>query len=204
MLADNVRTCAGILRQVNPGGRIYVWSDMFDPNHNAHANYYLARGDFTNSWKGLDTDIIVVPWYYDQRAASLQFFAGLGNRQLIAGYYDSSPTLVTNWLNAARPYTGICGVMYTTWQNNYSDLETFEQLLAGYPAPSLWLTPRLLGLRSSGQPQLVVEGERGRNYIVQQSRDLSLWNVWTNLTATDATLMFQPDNGWFYRAACAQ
>jgi len=116
MLANNVRSCAGILRQVNPGGRIYVWSDMFDPNHNAHANYYLTRGNFTNSWSGLDSDIIVVPWYYGQRAASLQFFAKLGNRQLIAGYYDSAPTLVTNWLNAARPYAGICGVMYTTWQ----------------------------------------------------------------------------------------
>jgi hypothetical protein len=30
MLAENVRACAGILREVNPGGRIYVWSDMFD------------------------------------------------------------------------------------------------------------------------------------------------------------------------------
>jgi len=43
LLADNVRACIGILLQVNPGGRIYVWSDMFDPNHNAHADYYLAR-----------------------------------------------------------------------------------------------------------------------------------------------------------------
>jgi hypothetical protein len=206
MLADNVRTCAAILRQVNPGGRIYVWSDMFDPNHNAHANYYLARGDFTNSWTGLDSDIIVVPWDYDQRAASLQFFAGLGNRQLIAGYYDSAPALVTNWLNAARPYTGICGVMYTTWQNNYSDLETFEQLLASYPAPSLWLTPRLFGFFTAGRPQLVVEGERGRTYIVQQSADFSNWSTWTNVTANDATLTFWPgaitDQARFYRAAC--
>lgn len=208
MLADNVRACAGILRQVNPGGRIYVWSDMFDPNHNAHANYYLARGNFTNSWKGLDSDIIVVPWYYDQRAASLQFFAGLGNRQLIAGYYDAAPTLVTNWLNAARPYTGICGVMYTTWQNNYSHLETFGQLLSGYPAPSLWLTPRLFGFVTGGQPQLVVEGERGRNYVVEQSLNLSSWSTWTNVTASDATLVFRPgaviDRPRFYRAACVQ
>jgi hypothetical protein len=208
MLADNVSTCAAILRQVNPGGRIYVWSDMFDPNHNAHANYYLARGNFTNSWSGLDSDIIVVPWYYNQRAASLQFFAGLGNRQLIAGYYDSAPTLVTNWLNAARPYTGICGVMYTTWQNNYSDLETFEQLLAGYPAPSLWLTPRLLISRVGGQPRLVLEGERGQNYVVEQSQDFSNWTTWTNVTANDATLTFAPDvingNARFYRAACVQ
>src|SRR5256885_348319 len=54
LLADNVRTCAAILRAVNPGGGIYVWSDMFDPNHNAHGNYYLVRGNLTNSWQGLD------------------------------------------------------------------------------------------------------------------------------------------------------
>ena len=39
---------------------------MFDPNHNAHANYYLVRGDLTGSWKGLDNDIIVVPWLEDE------------------------------------------------------------------------------------------------------------------------------------------
>jgi hypothetical protein len=49
----------------------------------------------------------------------------------LPSYYDSAPTLVTNWLNAARPYTVICGVMYTTWKNNYGNLETFEHLLAG-------------------------------------------------------------------------
>jgi hypothetical protein len=208
MLANNVQTCAGILRQVNPGGRIYVWSDMFDPSHNAHADYYLARGNFTNSWSGLDSDIIVANWNYDQRATSLQFFANLGNRQLIAGYYDSPPTLVTNWLNAARPYSGICGVMYTTWQDNYSDLETFEQILTSYSAPSLWLTPRLLISGVGGQPHLVVEGERGRNYVVEQSQNFVNWSTWTNVTANDATLNFAPDaiNGTmrFYRAACVQ
>jgi len=208
MLADNVQASASILRQVNPGGRIYVWSDMFDPNHNAHADYYLARGNFTNSWRGLDSDIIVVPWNYNQRAASLQFFANLGNRQLIAGYYDSAPTLVTNWLNAARPYTGICGVIYTTWQNDYGNLETFEQLMASYPTPSLWLTPRLMGFFADGQPRLVVEGERGRNYVVQQSPDFLNWTTWTNVTANDATLTFAPGaitgKARFYRAACVQ
>jgi hypothetical protein len=208
MLADNVQTCASILRQVNPGGRIYVWSDMFDPYHNAHANYYLARGNFANSWTGLDSDIIVANWNYYQRAASLQFFANLGNRQLIAGYYDSAPRLVINWLNAAQPYSGICGVMYTTWQDNYSDLETFEQLVANYPAPSLWLAPRLLSFLDGGQARLVLEGERGRNYVVEQSQDFVNWSTWINVTADDATLTFAPDaiNGTvqFYRAACVQ
>jgi hypothetical protein len=206
LLADNVSTCAGILRQVNPGGRIYVWSDMFDPNHNAHDNYYLVRGNLTNSWLGLDSDIIIAPWYYDNRDASLRFFAGLSNRQVIAGYYDSTPSLVTNWLNSARPYTGISGVMYTTWQNNYSNLELFGQILGAYPAPNLWLTPRLLGSFLGPQPQLVLEGERNHAYVVQQSTDLLQWSPWTNLTAADATMVFAlpPPSGrsQFFRAAC--
>jgi hypothetical protein len=207
MLADSVRTCASLLRQVNPGGRIYVWSDMFDPNHNAHANYYLVRGNLTNSWLGLDSDIIIAPWYYEARAASLQFFAGLGNRQLIAGYYDTDPSLVTNWLNAARPYTGISGVMYTTWQNNYSNLQPFEQFIASYSVPSLWLTPRLLAPLVGAVPQLVLEGERGRQYLIQQSSNLNSWNLWTNFTATDATTAFSflpSGQSRFFRAACVQ
>ena len=208
LLADNVRTCASILRQVNPGGRIYVWSDMFDPNHNAHANYYLVRGDLTGSWLGLDNDLIIVPWDYDTRAASLQFFAGLGNRQVIAGYYDADPTLVTNWLNAARPYTGISGVIYTTWQSGYANLETFAQILANYPAPSLWRTPRLLASFTTGQTQLILEGERGHRYFIQQAYDLNQWTTWTNVTANDATLTFSTppltNRSQFFRAACVQ
>jgi hypothetical protein len=208
LLADNVRACAAILREVNPGGRIYVWSDMFDPNHNAHADYYLVRGNLSNSWQGLDTDIIVVPWNYDVRAASLQFFANLGNRQVIAGYYDASPGLVTNWLNAARPYPGICGIMYTTWQKDYSNLEQFAQLLISYSAPSVWLTPRLLVSLLSTQPQLVVEGERGHEYLIQQSTDLSQWSTRTNFIAQDATVAFPfsplSNARQFFRAALIQ
>jgi hypothetical protein len=134
MLADNVRRCTEILRKVNPGGRIYVWSDMFDPHHNAHDNYFLVRGNLAGSWKGLDRDIIVVPWYYDQREASLKFFADLGNPQLIAGYYDDDPAKITNWLTAARPYPRVVGVMYTTWQNRFTDLEKFSKLVSNFPA----------------------------------------------------------------------
>ena len=211
LLADNVRTCAAILRQVNPLGSIYVWSDMFDPNHNAHANYYLVRGDLSGSWRGLDSEIIIVPWDYATRAASLGFFAGLGNRQLIAGYYDTDPTLVTNWLGAARPYAGVCGVMYTTWADQWGALEEFEQLVAGYPEPSLWLAPRLRAVSlGPQQPLLVLEGERGRQYVIETSANLGAWRTWTNVTANDATLAFPlappsaPASPRFFRAACVQ
>jgi hypothetical protein len=203
LLANNVQMCASILRQVNPGGRIYVWSDMFDPNQNAVNNYYLVRGNLTGSWLGLDSDIIIVPWDYSTRSASLQFFAGLGNRQMIAGYYDSSPNLVTNWLNAAVPYP-ITGVMYTTWVPDYSNLGTFIQYLTNYPAPNIWFAPRLLAGASASQPQLILEGQRGYNYNIRQSSNLVNWSTWTNFTAGDATVNLVPPNAGaaqFYRAA---
>jgi hypothetical protein len=128
ILADNVKSCIQILRQINPGGKIYVWSDMFDPNHNAHNDYYLVRGDLKGSWEGLDKEIIIVPWYFDKRKESLGFFAGRGHRQVIAGYYDGQPEQIQEWLKAASPFEGIMGVIYTTWQQKYGDIERFAQL----------------------------------------------------------------------------
>ena len=129
LLADNVRTCIRILREVNPGGRIYVWSDMFDPHHNARRDYYLVRGDLAGSWEGLDKDVIVVPWYFEKRVESLRWFAGRGHSQIIAGYYDHAPEQVRQWLEAARGFDGVLGVMYTTWQRRYDDLERFAELI---------------------------------------------------------------------------
>ena len=91
ILADNVKTCAKILRETAPGCRVLVWSDMFDPNHSAHKDYYLVNGDLAGSWQGLDKGIVIAVWYFDKREASMRFFSGLGNKMLIAGYYDSDP-----------------------------------------------------------------------------------------------------------------
>ena len=133
ILADNVRTCIGILREVDPRGDIYVWGDMFDPNHNARENYYLVRGDLRGSWKGLDDRVIVVPWAIEKRTESLKWFAGLGNRMLIAGYYDSPPERVRDWLDAAARVDGVIGIMYTTWRQQYGDLEKFSAAIRATP-----------------------------------------------------------------------
>jgi hypothetical protein len=129
LLAGNVRACIGILREINPGGRIYVWGDMFDPNHNARRDYYLVRGDLAGSWEGLDKDVIILPWYFEKRAQSLRWFARRGHRQIIAGYYDHNPEHIRQWLEASRRVRGVMGVMYTTWQQNYDDLERFGDLV---------------------------------------------------------------------------
>lgn len=128
IFADNVKTCIRILRDVSPSSQIYVWSDMFDPNHNAHDNYYLARGGMDRTWEGLDPDVVVATWFFDKRDESLAWFSSRGHRTLIAGYYDQKPERAKDWLDAASRSKGTIGIMYTSWYDKYEDLETF----AGY------------------------------------------------------------------------
>lgn len=127
LLAANVRDCVALANAAAPGAELWIWSDMFDPHHNAHAGYYLARGDFAGSWEGLAPAVGVACWYREQAAQSLPFFAGRGHPLLLAGYYDEPVERVDEWLAAARDVPGVRAVMYTTWQSRYDDLERFAQ-----------------------------------------------------------------------------
>jgi hypothetical protein len=131
LLADNVTRCVGIIREVAPAARLYVWSDMFDPHHNAVPGpYYLVNGPLTGSWEGLPKDVTIMNWNSGKRAASLKFFADRGNPQIIAGYYDSPPENIRDSLEAAKAVPGsVRGVMYTTWKHDYSQLEKFSALI---------------------------------------------------------------------------
>ena len=132
ILADNVKECAAILRAVNPGGRIFVWSDMFDPHHNAVKDYYyLVRDSLEGSWEGLEKDVIPACWNFEKRAESLRWFTGRGHQVLIAGYYDADPKNAREWLEAARGTGGATGLMYTTWRSRYEDLEEFARVAWG-------------------------------------------------------------------------
>ncbi len=133
ILADNARACTALLRKINPGGELLVWSDMFDPHHNAHPDYYLVRGDLAGSWEGLDKDVVIALWNFDQRLASARFFAARGHALLVAGYYDEKPERILDWLTAVREARGrLAGVLYTTWRKNYADLERFAELVRAF------------------------------------------------------------------------
>jgi hypothetical protein len=121
ILADNVKTCIQILRELGPRIKIYVWSDMFDPHHNAHGGYYLVRGDLSGSWNGLDRDVTIVDWNSRERGASLRWFAGRGHEMVLA----ADPGAVQEWLDAGKTVNGVIGIMYTTWRSAYGDLERF-------------------------------------------------------------------------------
>lgn len=107
-----------------PGADIYVWSDMFDPHHNARDRYYLVQGTFKGSWEGLDPEVVIVNWHHGKRDESLKWFADRGHKQVIAGYYDGGHDTKA-WLESAARVPGVVGIMYTTWEANYDDLESF-------------------------------------------------------------------------------
>jgi hypothetical protein len=132
LLADNARRCVQILKEVSPNARVVVWSDMFDPTHNAVKDYYLVNGTLEGSWEGLDRSVIIANWNAGKARASLDFFAKRGQSQILAGYYDSDDNLAT-WNAAAKGVPGVIGFMYTTWQNKYDDLERYGKALAGKP-----------------------------------------------------------------------
>jgi hypothetical protein len=137
VLADHVEACLKIVREVDHDARPWIWSDMFDPNHNAHDDYYLVNGSLAGSWEGLDRDVGIAAWYFEKRDASLDFFAKRGHRRfLLAAYYDvrsdALEAQLKGWLDAADQVGGATAVMYTTWQSKFDELERFAQLVRAH------------------------------------------------------------------------
>lgn len=130
LLGECVTKQAAAIRRYSPDAQVYVWSDMFDPNHNAHGNYYLVQGDFTGSWKHIPKDLIISVWGGEARGKSLRFFAEQGFPVLIACYYDADDLGdVKNWISLAKPMSNVRGFMYTPWTKKYDLLPAFGDLL---------------------------------------------------------------------------
>jgi hypothetical protein len=130
-VAESVRFCVRQLQTLSRSRRIAVWSDMFDPHHNAIDHYYLVNGDLAGSWEGLGREVLVVNWNFGLREESLKFFADRGLQQVLAGYYDTDAGQIGKWLSTVRAQSisGVTGVMYTTWKQDYSQLKEFAEVV---------------------------------------------------------------------------
>jgi len=129
LLAWNVHEAAQIIRDVRPDAEIWVWSDMFDPMHNAKDNYYAVNGSLTGSWKGLDPGIGIVNWHGGLKGKNCRFFADLGLRQILSGYYDGDEdgSAIAQWLANTKDVPNIVGAMYTTWEDRYDAMDVWAQ-----------------------------------------------------------------------------
>lgn len=135
LLAWSVGQSIQIYRSAIPQVDLYTWSDMFDPYHNAKKNYYNVEGDLSGSWKGLPADVAILNWNLDDLKNSLNWFSGrdsrqpVPHRQIIAGYYDShnGSAAAQQELSAAAGIPGVMGLMYTTWNDDYSQMPSFAE-----------------------------------------------------------------------------
>ena len=138
-LAGTMTAMQAMLKEVNPGVELYVWNDMFDPDMNAVAKYFMVNGTLDGAAEGIHPDTVVVNWTHKNTYASnqppiplqqssLKFFHNRNLKQVIALYYDDL-ALTDEWLDnldaaEADGVTGVDGFMYTTWVNDgqYEDL----------------------------------------------------------------------------------
>jgi len=122
------------VRSVNPKAEVVVWSDMFDPNHNAQKQYYLVDGSLEGTWQYLPKDMGVVCWYFDKRRESLDFFSSHGFKTFAGAYYDADDLKdPEGWLEDMDRTPGATGIMYTTWDNKYKLLAPFGDLVSKRP-----------------------------------------------------------------------
>ena len=134
ILGDTLTKQFNLLKEVSPKAEIFVWSDMLDPNHNAEPGrkwYYLAEGNYADSWKYIPQEMNIVCWYYEKRVPSLKHFSGLGFRTMAGSYYDADDLdNPKGWLEALDNTPGACGILYTTWLDKYDLLGAFGDLVS--------------------------------------------------------------------------
>ncbi|MCB2203566.1 carbohydrate binding domain-containing protein [bacterium] len=143
ILADNVQRCEAIIQKHHPGADVWVWTDMFDPYHNAvEGPYYLVHGDLRGSADQIPTSIGMVNWNGREGIVqnSLGFFSDHGFRQISAPFYDQDASQIRRWKEWTRDVPNFHGMMYTTWQRNYDYLEAFGDYAWNH-APYIYHTP---------------------------------------------------------------
>ena len=130
LLGECITRQVQILRRYMPGVEVLIWSDMLDPHHNAHGNYYLVSGNFNGSWRHVPKDLVMAVWGDKPQEKNLRFFSEQGFRTLGACYYDADDlTDVKGWIELARRTRGTQGLMYTPWLRKYALLGEFGDLL---------------------------------------------------------------------------
>lgn len=133
LLAWHVTNTYNLYHGLAPSASIYIWGDMFDPYQNAVNNYYFVEGNIAGSSAGVPAAVTIMNWNLGNLTNSLKWFSGLNPRQpihyrqIVAGFYDSGDggAAAAKELQQSAGIPGITGLMYTTWANNYSQLQAF-------------------------------------------------------------------------------
>jgi hypothetical protein len=117
ILGENISRCYAMVKKAQPGVKgVYVWSDMFDPYHNAgDGEYALVRGKtgWSKSWERLPREMGLINWN-SGKPESPKFFSEQGHPQIFSG----GPGVV-NALKRSAGLKGVTGAIYVTWSGDF-------------------------------------------------------------------------------------
>ncbi len=125
LFADFVKYQYQTIRKAAPGARIFMWSDMADPNHNA-AIYGMGRAAATLSKSDLN-DLVMIPWFDGTAEASLKFFRDQNFGVMPSVQGEGPDRGAVRWAYFLRKtYPTMlkrCGLQYTSWdiETDFSD-----------------------------------------------------------------------------------
>jgi hypothetical protein len=131
IVGDCITKQVEMIRDVVPDAEVLIWNDMLDPEMNAKPYYHGVPYGYSGSWNKVPKDLIIVPWYLGKAEKSLAHFKKLGFRMIAGAYYDTGNldgTRTWRWRMSVTP--GGIGIMYTTWEHDYSLLGEFGDLVA--------------------------------------------------------------------------
>ena len=132
VFGDAIVRMHGIIKSVRPDATVYAWSDMFDPAHNCHDDYFACRGTFAGVCDLIPKDIVMSCWHRKICRESVAYFTAKGFRVQGAGYYDydaEDTSADLAWIDVLNATPTSTGLMYTTWQGKYDLLEKFGQMM---------------------------------------------------------------------------
>ncbi len=193
LLAENTNRCYDLIKKYNSGADVWDWSDMYDEFHNAvKKDYYLVNGDLTGSADLINNNIGMVNWNSgaNKVLSSLNFFSGKGFKQISAPYYDSDENHIRIWKNNTKNTTDFQGMVYTTWQKNYSHIQHFAEYAWNH-AP--YITHQPIKYVSNSSNNLVfnctIEGDK-----YYQNWELDKVGLYYKTKQTDSFTRMQPSN----------
>jgi hypothetical protein len=134
LFGDTTQWLNDQVHAVNPKAQVLVWSDMFDPNHNAVKKYFLVDGSLEGTWKHLPKNMEIMCWNYKKRNLSLSFFSSHGFKTFASADPDSAGLdNPKGWMAAMDATPGATGIMYTTWYGDFKLVAPFGDLVSKRP-----------------------------------------------------------------------
>lgn len=128
LLGSHMQLLVGKLAEMDPDLEVGVWSDMFDPNHNARDDYYLIDGDLTGIIDMIPKSLWIMAWHSGVIQETLGDFSSRGFQTMGSNDATSSTAKTRDWAQALRDVDG-AGKMFTTWDDTYDDVHVLADYM---------------------------------------------------------------------------